>query len=254
MPFVSIITITYNAELYLENTILSIVNQSCQDFEYIIIDGNSKDSTLEIIKKYQNHIHTHISEPDKGIYDAMNKGLTLAKGDFVWFMNAGDTIFEKNTLEIIKNLFEKKPNTEIFYGDAWYINLEGKDLGKKSEITPMKLPENLAHKHFAMGLVVCHQAILVKKILAPMYDLNHKYSADIDWVIKATKHAQNIENTHQILTTYRQGGFSRKHLYNSLKDRFNILAKHYGFWQNLYNHTRILGRSFMFLMRKRRGY
>ncbi len=252
--FVSIITITYNAELYLENTILSIIQQTSQDFEYIIIDGNSKDNTLNIIKKYENHISKYISEPDKGIYDAMNKGIQLAKGDFVWFMNAGDTIFEKNTLENIQKIFQKNPTTDVFYGDAWYIDLAGKNLGKKSEITPMLLPKNLKYQDFGMGLLVCHQAILVKREISPLYDLTHKYSADIDWVIKATKQAKNITHTHQILTTYRQGGFSRKHLYNSLKDRYKILAKHFGFWQNLYNHFRILMRSLYFIATKKRTY
>lgn len=254
MPFVSIITITYNAELYIEATILSVINQTSQDFEYIVIDGNSKDNTLNIIKKYKNHITKLVSEPDKGIYDAMNKGLAQAQGDFVWFMNAGDTIFEKNTLQNLRDMVEKNPQIDILYGDAWFINLQGKDLGKKSEITPMILPEHLSYKHFAMGLIVCHQAILVKKKIAPMYDLAHKYSADIDWVIKATKQAKSITNTHQTLTTYRQGGFSRKHLYNSLKDRYLILRKHYGFWANILNHAKILLRSVLFLVAKRKFY
>ncbi|CAN5404494.1 hypothetical protein BH09BAC4_BH09BAC4_38480 [soil metagenome] len=92
MPTVSIITITYNAERFLERTIQSVVAQQATDFEYVIIDGASTDGTLDIIKRYEKHITTWISEPDRGLYDAMNKGLHRARGQYVWFMNAGDKL------------------------------------------------------------------------------------------------------------------------------------------------------------------
>lgn len=97
-PKFSIITVTYNAEKVLEDTIQSIVTQSYKNVEYIIVDGGSTDGTLTIVNKYKEHIHTIVSEPDKGLYDAMNKGIKLATGDYLCFLNAGDGLHEDDTL------------------------------------------------------------------------------------------------------------------------------------------------------------
>ena len=105
----SIVTVVFNGENYLERTIKSIVNQTYKNVEYIIIDGNSKDGTLAIIDKYKENISYWISEPDKGIYDAMNKSLDLITGDFVWFINAGDEIHDNKTIE---NLIKQSEKTK----------------------------------------------------------------------------------------------------------------------------------------------
>src|SRR4051812_15125406 len=97
-PVVSVITIVYNGGALLEGTIQSVLKQDPTHLEYIIIDGGSKDNTLDVIKKYTDQIDFWVSEPDKGIYDAMNKGLNAATGDYVWFMNAGDHIHGKDVL------------------------------------------------------------------------------------------------------------------------------------------------------------
>src|ERR1700712_4186557 len=97
-PTVSIITITYNAEPFLERTIQSILAQTATDYEYVVIDGASKDGTVAIIKQYEHCITSWVSEPDKGLYDAMNKGLHRASGQYVWFMNAGDELYDSQTL------------------------------------------------------------------------------------------------------------------------------------------------------------
>lgn len=249
-PLVSIITITYNAERFLEKTILSIVAQTYPHIEYIIIDGKSKDGTLDIIKRYEQHISYWISEPDKGIYDAMNKGLEAAKGDYVWFMNAGDEIFAPNTLANIMNL----PPADVYYGETEFRDLAGKYMGLRSEVTPLKLPAKLTWRSLQMGLMVCHQAIIVRKSMAPLYDLAHHYSADTDWVIRVLKQTNNITNVKNNVAIYLQGGFSRRNLKKSLLDRFAIMRKHYGFLPTLWNHVRILFRSVWFLLRKRRRY
>jgi glycosyltransferase involved in cell wall biosynthesis len=248
---VSIITITFNAEKYIERTIQSVISQTYTNIEYIIIDGASTDKTLEIIKKYKEKISVLISEKDKGIYDAMNKGLQKATGDYVWFMNAGDEIYAPDTL---KKIMEQTKNADIYYGETLFLDLDRKNLGIRSEATPLKLPKNMTWKDLQMGLMVCHQAILVKKEIAPLYDLHHIYSADIDWVIKALKRAKVIVNTHQIIAIYLQGGFSRKHLWKSLKDRFKILVKHYGFFRTFFNHFRIVIRAIRFILSKKKGY
>ena len=137
----SIITITYNAEQYLERTIQSIINQSDQDFEYIIIDGKSKDGTLQIAEKYKSRVNKLISEPDKGLYDAMNKGLKNASGDFVWFMNAGDEINDNQAVEKIYKAISDK--IDVLYGDTFFVDDDGNIQGLRSEITPHRLPKDL---------------------------------------------------------------------------------------------------------------
>ncbi len=249
-PIVSIITITYNAEPFLEKTMRSVLAQTYPHIEYIIIDGGSRDGTVDIIKRYADRLAYWVSEPDKGIYDAMNKGLARATGAYVWFMNAGDEIFATDTTEKIMSL----PAADVYYGETEFRDLAGRYLGLRSEVTPLGLPARLTWRSLQMGLMVCHQAILVRKALACPYDLVHPYSADIDWVIRSLKRANTITNVHATVAIYLQGGFSRRHLQKSLLDRFAILRKHYGILPTMWNHVRIVFRSLYFLIRKRKRY
>jgi glycosyltransferase involved in cell wall biosynthesis len=252
LPKVSIITVCFNAEEYLERTIQSIVAQTYPHIEYLIIDGQSKDNTLDIVKKYEAHVDQWISEPDKGLYDAMNKGMQLATGDFVWFMNAGDEI---RTPETLANMFAKETDGDVYYGETEFLDLERKPLGIRSKATPHKLPEQLHWRDMQQGMVVCHQSILVRRSIAEPYNYEqHPYSADIDWVIKALKQSKKTVNTHQIVAIYLQGGFSRKHLKASLKDRYQILKKHYGWFTTVKNHGLIVLRSIWFILKRGKGY
>lgn len=252
LPLVSLITVTYNAGKYLERTIQSVISQKYPRIEYIIIDGKSTDNTLEIIKKYEKHLSNWISEPDAGLYDAMNKGQKLATGEYLWFMNAGDRIFSENTLQ---EIFDNQPNdADVYFGEAEFHNLEDEYLGLRSDVMPFRLPEKLHWKSLQRGMVVCHQAFLVKRKISPEYDLNHSYCADVDWVIRCLKRAKDIIHTHQILAVYLQGGYSRKFLLNSLLDRFKVLSRHYGFFKTVFNHFFILLRSIQFILFKRKTY
>ena len=122
-PLISVVTVSYNAVLTIEQTILSVINQTYPHIEYIIIDGGSTDGTVDIIKKYANRIAYWVSEPDKGIYDAMNKGIRTAKGEWINFMNAGDLFYSKDTLE---KVFSKSinDNIKVIYGDVM-LNKQG---------------------------------------------------------------------------------------------------------------------------------
>ncbi len=251
LPLVSVITITYNAEAYLEETILSVIGQTYPKIEYIIIDGASQDNTLQIIQKYELRISHWQSEPDKGIYDAMNKGLALAQGEYVWFMNAGDAVEAPDTLEKVLKI---SSSASIYYGEAAYYDLENNYLGLRSEVMPHHLPKNLRWQDFDKGMVVCHQAVIVKKQITEPYDLNHRFSADIDWLIKALKKADNVQNTGLVLAKYKQGGFSRKYLLKSLWDRAVILKRHFGWRITLLNHLRIAGRAIGFILKRGKTY
>lgn len=251
-PKLSIITITFNAEKYLERTIQSIVNQTVQDFEYLIIDGASKDSTIDIIRHYEKHVSKWISEPDKGLYDAMNKGLQMATGEYVWFMNAGDEIFDNQAVETFISKIHQKG--DVYYGDALFVNEDGSAVGLRSKVTPHQLPKNLRWQHFRLGMVVCHQSFIARRNIAPAYLLNHRYCADIDWEIKCLKVSQKVVYLDTPLARYLTGGYSVKNLKKSLKDRFEVLRTHFGFWATLLAHVQILFRGFLFALKRKGKY
>lgn len=239
-PKISIITVVYNGKDLIEGTINSVLNQTYQNIEYTIIDGGSKDGTLEIIKKYESKISKWKSEPDNGLYDAMNKGLKVATGDFVWFMNAGDWIFEKDTIEKMVRKCEKE--TDVLFGEVMLVNDNRKHLGTRSENTTQKLPKKLNWKSLKKGMVVCHQAFLPRRNLAPLY-IENNLAADIHWVIECLKNAKLVTNTQLILAQYLQGGLSKKRHQQSLWDRYDILKAQYGWLANLWNHILIFSRA-----------
>jgi glycosyltransferase involved in cell wall biosynthesis len=234
---VSIITITYNAEAFLERTIKSIIGQTSRDFEYLVIDGGSKDGTLKIIEQYREHIDYLVSEPDKGLYDAMNKGLQAATGDYVWFMNAGDEIYDAQVLE--KVVAEARKGADVIWGETLFVKEGGEPAGLRSQVTPHKLPPKLTWKSLQMGMVVCHQSFIVRKAMAPLYDLSHPLSADVDWEIRCLKSARQTARVEGIVAKYLMGGLSVQHHRKSLLDRYAVMQKHYGTLPNLWNHFRI---------------
>ena len=124
-PKFSIITVTYNAEAVLEDTIQSVISQTYHHVEYIIIDGASKDKTLSIADRYKEHITQVVSEPDKGLYDAMNKGIRLATGDYLCFLNAGDSFHEDDTLQQMVHTLTGNQLPDVLYGETALVDKEG---------------------------------------------------------------------------------------------------------------------------------
>ncbi len=246
-PKISIITVVFNSEKYLENTILSIIHQTYPFTEYIIIDGGSKDNTVNIIKKYEKYITYWVSEPDKGLYDAMNKGLKAATGDFVWFINSGDRIYSEEVLENFLRNIEK--SADIYYGETVMIDENGKEIGMRR----LKTPEHLTWKSLLMGMVVSHQSIIVKKSNAPLFDLTFRFSADFEWVIKSLRNSQNIVNTNLILSKFLDGGLTKHNIIPGLKERFRIMIKNYGFFKTIFNHL-VLGIKFLTFVSKHKRF
>ena len=220
----SIITVAYNASQWLERTIQSVISQSYSNIEYIIIDGNSTDGTLELVKKYQPSITRCISEPDNGLYDAMNKGLKLATGDYIWFLNAGDTLYSENTIQEIVNTLDDGNLPDIIYGETQIIDSQGNLLAMRR----LKAPEKLSWKSFRMGMLVCHQSFIVKRAIAAQYDLQYRLTADYDWCIRCMKKASVIFNTHLILSRFMEAGLSAENRKESLKERYRIMCENYG--------------------------
>ena len=228
-PILSVITIVYNNVKDIERTILSVVNQTYQHIEYIIVDGLSNDGTLNVIHKYENCIARVISEKDEGIYDAMNKGLAVAKGDYVIFMNSGDEFFDDATVAAV---FASADNADIYYGETEMIDDNGQSLGQRRH----KAPENFNWRSFKYGMSVSHQAIYIKRSLVEPYDRQYELSADIDWILRIARKAKTIVNVNRYVAKYLVGGMSKKKHKQSLVERFNIMKKHYGLLPTVFNH------------------
>lgn len=244
-PKLSVITIVFNNVSGIERTMLSVLGQTCPSIEYIIIDGGSTDGTLEIVEKYKARVHKLVSEKDKGIYDAMNKGLVLAEGDYILFMNSGDEVYAPDTVE---KVFASEPDADIYYGETEMYDENWQSLGRRRH----KTPENFTWRDFRYGMSISHQAIYIRKSLTEPYDLDYKLSADIDWILKAAKKARRIVNTKMYVAKYLVGGMSKKRHRQSLVERFHIFSKHYGLIPNLFNHAVIAAKLALYYVKHRR--
>lgn len=223
-PTISIVTICYNAANTITRTLQSISEQSYEHIEYIIIDGASSDNTLELIARYAPQSKVY-SQKDKGIYDAMNKGLHLSTGDYVWFVNAGDALFSADTVRsIVTQLALQSEPADIIYGDTMLVNQEGEHLGLRRLRPPMRLTA----ESFAWGMLVCHQAFICRRSIAPEYDLKYRYSADVDWCINAMRLATNYLFIDAPIVLYLNEGTTTRHRWASLRERFDIMSRHYG--------------------------
>ena len=244
-PKLTVITIVYNNVHDIERTVLSVLNQSYENLEYLLIDGASNDGTLEILKQYEGRIGKLVSERDKGIYDAMNKGLSLATGDYVLFMNSGDEIYSSDTVE---KIFATKPDADIYYGETEMFDQNWNSLGQRRHRTP----EHFTWRDFKFGMSISHQAIYIRRALTEPYDLNYQLSSDIDWIIKAAKKAKNIVNVRRYVAKYLVGGMSKKKHRQSLVERFHIFSKHYGLIPTIFNHVLIAGKLGLYYLKHRK--
>jgi glycosyltransferase involved in cell wall biosynthesis len=241
----SVITIVYNNVRDIERTMLSVLNQTYPDIEYIVVDGLSTDGTLEAIDRYKNRIAKLISEKDEGIYDAMNKGLAAATGDYVLFMNSGDQFY---SLDTVSNVFATAPDADIYYGETEMINDEGQSLGQRRH----KAPERFTWRSFKYGMSVSHQAIYIRRSLIEPFDRRYGLSADIDWIIRAAKKAKVIVNVNQYVAKFLRGGISKTKHRQSLMERFDIMKRYYGLVPTLFNHLIIAFNLGWYWVRNRR--
>ena len=224
MILFTVITVTYNAQETLERTLISVHEQTYSNIEHIVFDGKSTDGTLDLIKKHQTDNLKWISEEDNGIYDAMNKATAMAKGDYICYLNAGDAFYEKDTVEGIITTAQQHHLPDILYGETDVVNNKGEFLHNRR----LKAPERLNWKSFKQGMLVCHQAFIIKRSIFEPYDLWYKFSADVDWCIRLMKKSKSIVNTHLILIKYLNEGITTANQKESLRERYNIMAKHYG--------------------------
>lgn len=231
-PKFSVITVCYNAEATIEDTIQSVISQTYHHVEYIIVDGASKDRTMDIVNRYREHIAIVVSERDKGLYDAMNKGIGLATGDYLCFLNAGDSFHEDDTLQQMVHSIHTPQLPDVLYGETELVDHEGHFLRMRR----LSAPEVLTWKSFRQGMLVCHQAFFPRRDLVMPYDLRYHFSADFDWCIKIMKKSKVLHNTHLTLIDYLAEGMTTRNHKASLKERFSIMTRHYGWTSTLAFH------------------
>ena len=249
---ITYVTVTYNAANVLQRTLDSMLAQDYPDIVHLIIDGDSKDGTQEMVNDYiersnesgNGHRIQLMSEPDKGIYDAMNKGLRSLDGDYVCFLNAGDFLPASDTVSrIAAAVTESSP--AVLYGDTDIVDGEGHFL-RHRRLAP---PENLTWKSFRHGMLVCHQAFYARTdfAIATPYDQQYRYSADVDWCIRIMKAADKesvpLQNLHMVVANYTEEGQTTLHHRESLWERFHIMTRHYGWLSTIAMHLWFIVRS-----------
>ena len=236
---ITYVTITYNAEKVLQRTLDSVLSQDYPEIVHLIIDGASTDGTLPMVNDYiersntagTGHLVQVTSEPDEGIYDAMNKGLRSLDGDYVCFLNAGDFLPAPDTVSsIAQQVAEAGMMPAVLYGDTDIVDGEGRFLHHR-RLAP---PEKLTWKSFRHGMLVCHQAFYARTdfAIATPYDQQYRYSADVDWCIRIMKAAakENVPllNLHMVVANYTEEGQTTIHHRESLVERYRVMECHYG--------------------------
>lgn len=250
---ISVITITYQAEQVLRRTTESVLQQAYPCVEHLIIDGASTDDTLSMAFEYKfqsdkalnGHTVHIVSEPDNGIYDAMNKGLQQATGDYIVFLNAGDCFPNSHTLNTIVDKTTGDVKPAVIYGDTDIIDENGTFLYHRKNAAP----EKLSWQSFRKGMLVCHQAFYARADLAKAtdYDLQYRYSADVDWCIRVMKEAEKrnlpLVNVHEVVANYLEEGQTTRHHQASLNERFQVMRHHYGLVTTVLMHLLFVVRA-----------
>ena len=254
---ITYVTITFNAARVLQRTLDSVLAQDYPDIVHLIIDGASTDQTLQLVNDYversnaadNGHSIQVTSEPDKGIYDAMNKGLRSIEGDYVCFLNAGDFLpapdIASRIAEAVESGGPDSAMPAVLYGDTDIVDGEGRFLHHR-RLSP---PEHLSWKSFRQGMLVCHQAFYARTdfAIATPYDQQYRYSADVDWCIRVMKAAEKekvpLLNLKMVVVNYTEEGQTTLHHRESLWERYHVMERHYGRIQTFLLHCWFLMRS-----------
>lgn len=217
-PSITLITVTFNAENELPDTLESAAKQSFKNFEHWVIDGGSKDGTIEVVKKFP-HVKW-ISEKDNGLYDAMNKGIQKASGEFVYFLNAGDALFDSDVLQKI-NAEISSQKYDMIYGDVFFKNHpSGVDFVQGRKVS---------YTDYFFSIALCHQAAFIKKELFDklgVYKLDYKILADQEWFVNYFKNCDRSLYIPQTVAAYETVGLSYKQRFRNMTEN-NRIAKNY---------------------------
>ncbi len=244
---ISVVTVCFNSEKTLEQTIQSVINQSYKNVEYIIIDGGSTDGTLDIIKKYEHYISYWVSEPDKGTYDAMNKGIRQASGDLVAFLNSDDW-YSMDALQRVAMKY-KRTNADILYGDLSVVGDDGTQKILYSRA-------NVDFNAIFYSTVVDHPCAFVKTSILKQRPFNTKYIIAADYDMFNEFHLRNykfeyVDNGY--IANFRLGGYSTTAIIECKKEAYNIGKKYLRYYKNEEWYPKVKGilrqnRLLIFLM------
>lgn len=236
----SIITVTYNAAKVLATTLKSVEDQSFRDFEYLVIDGASTDDTVALVKRAGIATTTVWSEPDKGLYDAMNKAIDRASGQYLIFLNAGDAFATAETLAHIAMASQKRP--DVIYGQTQLVDTTGDVVGKRH----LTAPKHLTWQSFKNGMLVCHQAFIARREICPHYDLNYRFSSDYDWCIKVLKQSECTAYVgDDPIISYLIDGLTSENHQKSLRERYTIMCHYYGTVPTMLRHVKFACRHLL---------
>lgn len=236
-PLFSIITVTWNAAEVITPTLESVQRQTNTDYEMLIIDGASTDRTLDIVRGMSIASLRVFSEPDGGLYDAMNKGIARARGKYLIFLNAGDAFASDTVLARLAQLTAGNPG--VIYGQTQLVDAQRDVVGNRHLTAPKRLNAN----SFLNGMVVCHQAFVARRDLVPEYDLHYKLSADYDWCIRVLKRSQSNAYAGRVpIISYLADGMTTRYHRASLWERYRIMCRHYGTWRATLAHLGFIPR------------
>ena len=247
-PLFSIITVTYNAAATVRATMESVASQTCLVYEHLVMDGASKDSTLSIVDDLSTERTRVHSSPDRGIYDAMNKGLDQARGDYVIFLNAGDRFHSEHTLQRIADVIMASDYPGVVSGQTDLVDGEGHYVGPRH----LTAPEQLTLDSFKHGMLVCHQAFVALRRLCPQYDTRWRFSADYEWCIRVLQHSRRNVYTGDVLIDYLSEGMTTRNRNASLKERYHIMCQYYGTLPTIMRHVGFFGRNLMRKFRRKK--
>ena len=224
---VSVITVCYNRKATIGQSIKSVLDQDYPDIEYIIVDGNSSDGTKDIIKSYSDKITKYISEPDSGMYDAINKGLGMATGDVVGLMHSDDVFYDTTVISKIVEVFKNNPNTDAIYGNGIYVTNDD-----EQKIVRNRIGGEYDYKRLKSGWLPLHPTVYIKKSIINKYgkyNLNFKIASDTEFLLRYLfKHKINIIYLNTYIVKMRMGGLSTnyKRAFEVLKEVYNIYKFH----------------------------
>lgn len=240
-PLFTIITVTYNAATTLPPTLESVKAQTYPGpVEHLVIDGASTDGTPQIAREQGLEGICVVSEPDRGLYDAMNKGIDRARGRYLIFLNAGDTFHAPDVLSRYAEAIRLNHDPGIVYGQTVLVDSSRRYAGPRH----LTAPRRLTYRSFADGMTVCHQAMAVLRRIAPLYDLRYRFSADYEWVIRCLQHSRsNIYLGDIPVVDYLNEGVTTRNKFRSLRERFRIMCHYYGIVPTSLRHIRFATRG-----------
>ena len=233
----TIVTVTWNAATVIGPTLQSVREQTCLDYEYLVIDGASKDDTLALVHEADIANTRIFSEPDRGLYDAMNKAIARAEGQYLIWLNAGDRFAAPDSLARLAACADGRPG--VIYGQTQLVDQTGQVVGMRH----LTAPKTLTADSFKQGMLVCHQAFVARRDLMPQYDLQYRFSADYDWcihVLQASKH--NAYCGDEPIISFLTDGLTDKYHKKSLMERYRIMCHHYGTLPTIVRHLGFIPR------------